>query len=63
MDILWLVVGGGRYILAGGGRWWMVVDRGGLWWVVAQFSLTRPDLQKNCAVVSCQHLMFVFLFM
>ena len=45
MDIFWLVVGGGGYILAGagrcwmvegGGRWrWVVVDGGGSWWVVA----------------------------
>ena len=35
MDIFWLVVGGGGYILTGEGRWWMVVDGGGGWrWMV-----------------------------
>ena len=31
MDIFWLVVGDGGYILAGGGWWWMMVGRGGSW--------------------------------
>ena len=50
MDILWLVVGGVGYILAGGGWWLVAVDifwllvvgsgghilaAGGWWWVVA----------------------------
>ena len=42
VDIFWVVVGGARYILAGGGWWWMVVGSGGyilagggLQWVVA----------------------------
>ena len=26
VDIFWLVVGDGGYILAGGGWWWIVVD-------------------------------------
>ena len=26
-----MVVGGGRYILAGVGWWWMMVGPGGLW--------------------------------
>ena len=48
VDIFWLVVGGGGYILAGseflanvGGSWWVVMDifwqvvvGGGSWWVV-----------------------------
>ena len=48
VDILWLVVGGGEYILAGTGWWWMIgrpwwavvgrggyiLDGGGWWWVV-----------------------------
>ena len=29
VDISWLVVGGGGYILAGSGWQWMVVDGGG----------------------------------
>ena len=28
VDIFWLVVGGARYILAGGASWWVVVSRG-----------------------------------
>ena len=45
VDIFWLVVGDGRYILGTGGRLWMVVsdcgwlwvvmDGGAWWWVVA----------------------------
>ena len=31
MDVFWLVVGSGGYILAGGGWRWVVVD-GGEWW-------------------------------
>ena len=44
VDMLWLVVGGREYILAGSGWWWMVVGGGGRgvpcwiyfrwWWVV-----------------------------
>ena len=41
VDIYWLAVGGGRYILAGGGWCWVVVDifwlvvgGGGWWWMV-----------------------------
>ena len=33
VDISWLVVAGGEYILAGGGGCWIVVD-GGEWWRV-----------------------------
>ena len=33
VDIFWLVVGGGGYILAGDGWCWMVMGRGG-WLVV-----------------------------
>ena len=36
VDVLWLVVDGGEYILADGG-WW---------WVVAQFSLTHFQIKK-----------------
>ena len=34
VDIFWRVVGGGEYILAGGGLWWVMVDilAGGGWW-------------------------------
>ena len=49
--VFWLVVDGGRYILAGGGwlwvlldggGWqWVVVDSGGWWWAAAWFSLTQ----------------------
>ena len=31
LDVFWIVVGDGGYILAVGGWWWMVVD-GGVWW-------------------------------
>ena len=57
VEIFWLVVVGGEYILAGGGCWWVVVDifwmlvdggifwlvvgGGGSLWVVAWFSLTH----------------------
>ena len=30
----WVVVNGGGYILAGGGRWWAVVDGDGWLWMV-----------------------------
>ena len=34
VDIFWRVVGGGEYILAGGGLWWVMVDilAGVGWW-------------------------------
>ena len=38
VDVLWLVVGVGGHILAGGGWWWMIVGGGGYildgggWW-------------------------------
>ena len=31
VDIFWLVAGGGGYILAGDGWWWVFLGRGGLW--------------------------------
>ena len=47
VEIFWLVVVGGEYILAGGGCWWVVVDifwmlvdggyilaSSGWWWVI-----------------------------
>ena len=41
VDIFWLVVGGGGYILAGGELWrvladifWLIMGGGGWWWVV-----------------------------
>ena len=41
VDIFWLVVGSGGYILAGGGVGGHILARDGSWWVVTQFSLTR----------------------
>ena len=32
VDIFWLMVGGGRYILAGRG-WGVVLGGGGWWWL------------------------------
>ena len=47
MDIFWIVVNGGGYILAVGGRWWMVVDIfwlvvGGGWWVFGGMLWSNP---------------------
>ena len=32
-SIFWTVVGSGRYILCGGGWWWVVLGGAGCWWV------------------------------
>ena len=50
VDIFWLVVGCGGYILAGGGWWWVVVDifwlvvgSCGWWWVVVDGGIVKSD--------------------